>query len=64
MTGGPISRTPWGLVLLLAATATAAHLCRVNISVAGLSVLAALAWFWIRPVEAAPAGLRPPGARE
>ena len=32
-------RAPWGLVLLLAATATAAYLCRVNISVAGALVM-------------------------
>ena len=33
------ARTHWGLVLLLAATATAAYLCRVNISVAGALVM-------------------------
>ena len=40
MTGESITRTHWGLVLLLAATATAAYLCRVNISVAGALVMA------------------------
>jgi len=40
VTGGSIIRTHWGLVLLLAATATAAYLCRVNISVAGALVMA------------------------
>ena len=35
----PATRTRWGLVLLLAATATAAYLCRVNISVAGALVM-------------------------
>jgi len=35
----PVARTHWGLVLLLAATATAAYLCRVNISVAGALVM-------------------------
>src|SRR5512137_1076387 len=35
----PRSRTHWGLVLLLAATATAAYLCRVNLSVAGALVM-------------------------
>ena len=40
MTGDSITRTHWGLVLLLAATATAAYLCRVNISVAGALVMA------------------------
>ena len=35
----PVTRTHWGLVLLLAATATAAYLCRVNISVAGALVM-------------------------
>ena len=39
MTDSPRARTHWGLVLLLAATATAAYLCRVNISVAGLLVM-------------------------
>ena len=39
VTGTPIARTHWGLVLLLAATATAAYLCRVNISVAGALVM-------------------------
>ena len=39
MTGSPAARTRWGLVLLLAATATAAYLCRVNISVAGALVM-------------------------
>ena len=39
VSGVPISRTHWGLVLLLAATATAAYLCRVNISVAGALVM-------------------------
>jgi MFS transporter, ACS family, glucarate transporter len=39
VTGAPVSRTRWGLVLLLAATATAAYLCRVNISVAGALVM-------------------------
>ena len=39
MPGVPLSRTHWGLVLLLAATATAAYLCRVNISVAGVMVM-------------------------
>ncbi|MFO7693927.1 MAG: MFS transporter [Vicinamibacterales bacterium] len=39
MHGAPITRTHWGLVLLLAATATAAYLCRVNISVAGVLVM-------------------------
>jgi ACS family glucarate transporter-like MFS transporter len=34
-----VTRTRWGLVLLLAATATAAYLCRVNISVAGALVM-------------------------
>jgi ACS family glucarate transporter-like MFS transporter len=38
--GTSIPRTRWGLVLLLAATATAAYLCRVNISVAGALVMA------------------------
>ena len=37
--GVPLTRTHWGLVLLLAATATAAYLCRVNISVAGVLVM-------------------------
>jgi MFS transporter, ACS family, glucarate transporter len=37
--GTPASRTRWGFVLLLAATATAAYLCRVNISVAGALVM-------------------------
>ena len=37
--GVPLTRTHWGLVLLLAATATAAYLCRVNISVAGALVM-------------------------
>jgi ACS family glucarate transporter-like MFS transporter len=32
-------RANWGIVLLLAATATAAYLCRVNISVAGALVM-------------------------
>jgi ACS family glucarate transporter-like MFS transporter len=40
VTGESITRTRWGLVLLLAATATAAYLCRVNISVAGALVMA------------------------
>jgi ACS family glucarate transporter-like MFS transporter len=35
----PSRRAHWGLVLLLAATATAAYLCRVNISVAGALVM-------------------------
>jgi ACS family glucarate transporter-like MFS transporter len=35
----PVTRTHWGLVLLLAATATAAYLCRVNLSVAGALVM-------------------------
>ncbi|HSP89595.1 MAG TPA: MFS transporter, partial [Vicinamibacterales bacterium] len=39
MPGVSLSRTHWGLVLLLAATATAAYLCRVNISVAGALVM-------------------------
>ena len=39
MPGTSIPRTHWGLVLLLAATATAAYLCRVNISVAGALVM-------------------------
>ena len=39
MTGTSSPRTHWGLVLLLAATATAAYLCRVNISVAGALVM-------------------------
>jgi ACS family glucarate transporter-like MFS transporter len=39
VTGTPIARTHWSLVLLLAATATAAYLCRVNISVAGALVM-------------------------
>ncbi len=39
MDGTPASRTRWGFVLLLAATATAAYLCRVNISVAGALVM-------------------------
>ena len=39
MPGVQVSRTHWGLVLLLAATATAAYLCRVNISVAGALVM-------------------------
>jgi len=39
VTGSPAARTRWGLVLLLAATATAAYLCRVNISVAGALVM-------------------------
>jgi ACS family glucarate transporter-like MFS transporter len=39
VTGTSIARTHWGLVLLLAATATAAYLCRVNISVAGALVM-------------------------
>ena len=39
MTGAARSRTHWGLVLLLAATATAAYLCRVNVSVAGALVM-------------------------
>ena len=39
MTGESTVRTHWGLVLLLAATATAAYLCRVNISVAGALVM-------------------------
>ena len=39
MTATPPARTHWGLVLLLAATATAAYLCRVNISVAGALVM-------------------------
>jgi ACS family glucarate transporter-like MFS transporter len=40
VTGESVTRTHWGLVLLLAATATAAYLCRVNISVAGALVMA------------------------
>jgi len=32
-------RAHWGLVLLLAATATAAYLCRVNVSVAGALIM-------------------------
>jgi MFS transporter, ACS family, glucarate transporter len=32
-------RVPWGIVLLLAGTATAAYLCRVNISVAGALIM-------------------------
>jgi ACS family glucarate transporter-like MFS transporter len=39
VTGTLAVRTHWGLVLLLAATATAAYLCRVNISVAGALVM-------------------------
>ena len=39
MTAQLPARTRWGLVLLLAATATAAYLCRVNISVAGALVM-------------------------
>ena len=39
MIGTSPPRTHWGLVLLLAATATAAYLCRVNISVAGALVM-------------------------
>lgn len=39
MPAAPLVRTRWGLVLLLAATATAAYLCRVNLSVAGALVM-------------------------
>jgi ACS family glucarate transporter-like MFS transporter len=39
MTEPTAGRARWGLVLLLAATATAAYLCRVNISVAGVLVM-------------------------
>jgi ACS family glucarate transporter-like MFS transporter len=39
MTEPTTGRAHWGLVLLLAATATAAYLCRVNISVAGALVM-------------------------
>ena len=39
MPGADVTRTHWSLVLLLAATATAAYLCRVNISVAGALVM-------------------------
>jgi ACS family glucarate transporter-like MFS transporter len=39
VTGTAPVRTHWGLVLLLAATATAAYLCRVNLSVAGALVM-------------------------
>jgi len=39
VTGRPVTRTHWRLVLLLAATATAAYLCRVNLSVAGALVM-------------------------
>jgi ACS family glucarate transporter-like MFS transporter len=39
MTGSTPVHPRWGLVLLLAATATAAYLCRVNISVAGALVM-------------------------
>jgi len=39
MAESPNARAHWGLVLLLAATATAAYLCRVNISVAGALVM-------------------------
>jgi len=39
MTEPTTGRARWGLVLLLAATATAAYLCRVNISVAGAQVM-------------------------
>jgi ACS family glucarate transporter-like MFS transporter len=39
VTATPPARSRWGLVLLLAATATAAYLCRVNISVAGALVM-------------------------
>jgi len=39
MTEPTTGRARWGLVLLLAATATAAYLCRVNISVAGALVM-------------------------
>jgi len=39
MTEPTTGHARWGLVLLLAATATAAYLCRVNISVAGALVM-------------------------
>jgi len=39
MTAPTTGHARWGLVLLLAATATAAYLCRVNISVAGALVM-------------------------
>ncbi len=39
MTGRDDRRAHWGIVLLLAATATAAYLCRVNVSVAGALIM-------------------------
>jgi ACS family glucarate transporter-like MFS transporter len=39
MTGRDDERAHWGIVLLLAATATAAYLCRVNVSVAGALIM-------------------------
>ncbi|HOQ60427.1 MAG TPA: MFS transporter, partial [Vicinamibacterales bacterium] len=39
VTGGRGGRADWGLVALLSGTATAAYLCRVNVSVAGALIM-------------------------